>query len=108
MAVGRVPLAELMPLLSPESLSNLTFYNVVLNDVQNEPLTFKDMARLGSLMYFLPDEIQVNPEDLKLFVDTLLGLPHHRCVCLPEKFRLKWAALLKESYGYVKYILLLF
>lgn len=98
-AIGRVPLAELMPVLHPDRLKDLT-----LAAVENRTsLAFEDLDLLGSLAFFLPASNWdlASSASIKRFIEESLLLPHHKCICLPKANAEALKAAMIKAYGSV-------
>jgi hypothetical protein len=96
-AIGLVPLAELMPVLHPERLQNLT-----LEAVEGRTsLAFEDLDQLGTLAFFLTADKWglASASAINNFVWKSLNLPHHKCICLPKVFAESFKTALVKAYG---------
>ena len=95
-AIGQVPLAELMPVLHPDRLKELTQSATG----GRASLSFEDLDQLGSLAFFLPAATWdlASSASIKRFIEESLKLPHHKCICLPKAFAEALKAALVKAY----------
>ena len=98
-AIGQVPLAELMPVLHPDRLKDLTQSAIE----GRTSLTFEDLDQLGSLAFFMPAATWdlATAASIKKFIEDSLHLPHHKCICLPKANAEALKAAMIKAYGYV-------
>ena len=95
--LGHVPLAELMPLVHPEKLQNLTMLAV---DGMTS-FASEDLDLLGTLAFFLPSDKWTLATSLAIrnFIEKTLDLPHHKCICLPKGSAESFKSVMIIAYG---------